>query len=204
MLWKLAFEAHCQGGASDAGSATDAAADIGELRLLKELGRLCGDDLGWAQQVVEAMKLRTGLLVERQPEVFSFPHRTFQEYLAGAHLAAQADFARRAAALVAEGAHWREVILLAAGKLVYRNDDLDKPLALVGELCAERALDNSLAWRKAWLAGDLLLEVGPSRVADSQLGSDLFVRVQSRLAELVSLGRLDPTERAVWVILWVS
>jgi formylglycine-generating enzyme required for sulfatase activity len=193
VLWKLAYEAHSQGGASGDG---ETVADIGELRLLKELSDLCCGDLGWAQQAVEAMKLRAGLLVERQPEVFSFPHRTFQEYLAGAHLAAQADFARRATGLVAEGAHWREVILLAAGKLVYRNDDLDKPLALVGELCAERAFDNPLAWRKAWLAGDVLLEMGPGRAADSQLGRDLSDRVRGRLAELVTLGRLDPVERA--------
>ncbi|MCX6028693.1 MAG: SUMF1/EgtB/PvdO family nonheme iron enzyme [Chloroflexi bacterium] len=193
VLWKLAFEAHSQGGA---GCAADAVADIGELRLLRELGGLCCGDLGWAQQVVEAMKLRAGLLVERQPEVFSFPHRTFQEYLAGAHLAAQADFARRAAGLVAEGAHWREVILLAAGKLVYGAGDLDKPLALVGELCPERSHDTPLAWRKAWLAGDVLLEVGPERAGDSQLGQDLTTRVAGRLAELLIQGRLDPVERA--------
>jgi hypothetical protein len=193
VLWKLAFEAHSQGGA---GRPADAVADIGELRLLKELSGLCCGDLGWAQQVVETMKLRAGLLVERQPEVFSFPHRTFQEYLAGAHLAAQVDFARRATGLVTEGAHWREVILLAAGKLVYGSGDLDKPLALVGELCPERGHDSPLAWRKAWLAGDVLLEVGPERAGDSQLGQDLTARVAGRLAELLIQGRLDPVERA--------
>ena len=132
---------------------------------------MCGGDLGWAQKVVEAMKLRAGLLIERQPEVFTFPHRTFQEYLAGAHLAAQADFARRAAGLVAEGAQWREVIMLAAGKLVYLSGDLDKPLALVAELCPSKAHDTDLGWQKAWLAGDVLLEVGLSRVNRPGVGA---------------------------------
>jgi hypothetical protein len=69
------------------------------------------------------MKLRAGLLLERSPEVYTFPHRTFQEYLAGAHLASQPDFARQAATLATEGALWREVILLAVGRLVYRDGD---------------------------------------------------------------------------------
>ena len=193
VLWRLAFEAHAQGGAGGDG---EAVADIGELRLLRELGSLCCGDLGWAQKVVEAMKLRAGLLIERQPEVFTFPHRTFQEYLAGAHLAAQADFARRAAGLVAEGAQWREVITLGAGKLVYLSGDLDKPLALVAELCPSKAHDTDLGWQKVWLAGDVLLEVGLSRVNDLELGRDLLERVRERLAELATLGRLEPVERA--------
>jgi formylglycine-generating enzyme required for sulfatase activity len=193
VLWRLAFEAHAQGGAGGDG---EAVADIGEMRLLKELGSLCCGDLGWAQQVVEAMKLRAGLLIERQPEVFTFPHRTFQEYLAGAHLAAQADFARRAAGLVSEGAQWREVITLAAGKLVYLSGDLDKPLALVAELCPSKTHDTDLGWQKVWLAGDVLLEVGLSRVNDLELGRDLVARVRDRLAELATLGKLKPVERA--------
>ncbi len=192
-LWKLAFEAHSQGGAGDDG---EKVADISAWRLLKELSGLCCGDMGWAQQVVEAMKLRAGLLLERQGEVFTFPHRTFQEYLAGAHLAAQADFARQAAGLLAEGAHWREVITLGAGKLVYLSGDLDKPLALVAELCSSAPQDAELAWRKAWLAGDVLLEAGPSRAQDTELGRELLARVQTRLAELVTLGRLGPVERA--------
>jgi hypothetical protein len=82
------------------------------------------------------------LLLELTPGVFGFPHRTFQEYLAGAYLASEGDFARRAARLAEEdarwheviltgggeihladyltgGARWREVILLAVGRLVY-------------------------------------------------------------------------------------
>lgn len=193
ILWRLAFEAHGQGGARDDG---EKLADIGELRLLKELSGLCCGDLGWAQQVVEAMKLRAGLLVERQGEVFTFPHRTFQEYLAGAHLATQADFARRAAGLVVEGAHWREVITLAAGKLVYLSGDLDKPLALTAELCPGKAYDTDLAWRKAWLAGDVLVEMGAGRAQDTELGRELLARVRDRLAELLTFGRLGAVERA--------
>ena len=165
----------------------EALADIGELRLQKALAGLHPEgSLDWAQQVIEAMKLRAGLLLERAPEVFTFPHRTFQEYLAGAHLSAQADFARQAADLVEEGAFWREVMLLAVGRLVYLGGDTDKPLALVGELCPAQAVDEELAWQKAWLAGEALVEAGLNRVRDSALGRDLVERVRSRLASLLA------------------
>src|SRR3990170_4377541 len=130
-LWELAFEAH---GKTGGGQSSESLADIGQYQLQKALAGLKDGDHNWARAVVEAMKLRAGLLLERAPEAFTFPHRTFQEYLAGAHLTAQANFAARAAQLARQGAQWREGVLLAVGKLVYLSGDLDKPLALVGEL----------------------------------------------------------------------
>jgi predicted NACHT family NTPase len=84
VLWELAYAAHAQG---SAGAEPDRLADIGELRLQKALAALKEDDSNWARQVIETMKLRAGLLVERAPDVFNFPHRTFQEFMAGAWLA---------------------------------------------------------------------------------------------------------------------
>jgi predicted NACHT family NTPase len=81
--------------------------------------------------VVEVMKLRAGLLLERVPEVYTFPHRTFQEYLAGAHLSIQSDFAQQGSRLAAEGALWHQLVLPAVGRLVYLNGETAKLLALV-------------------------------------------------------------------------
>lgn len=192
-LWELAFEAHRQGGAVEG----DALADIGELRLEKALAALHPEgSRDWAQQVVSAMRHRAGLLLERVPEVFTFPHRTFQEYLAGAHLGSQADFAVQAAGLATESAFWREVILLAVGRLVHVGGETSRPLALVGELCPERVADEELAWRKAWLAGEVLAEMGINRVKDSVQGRDLLDRVKNRLVDLLERERLVPVERA--------
>ena len=128
-LWQLAFEAHREGGTTD----TEAVADIGELQLVKTLVELHPDrSRDWAHQVMEVMQVRTGLLLERVPGVYTFPHRTFQEYLAGSYLSVQGDFARQASHLAAYGAFWREVILLAVGRLIHLVGDTDKPLALVG------------------------------------------------------------------------
>jgi formylglycine-generating enzyme required for sulfatase activity len=192
VLWQLAYEAHAQGGGDP-----EKLADIGELKLQKALAALKGGDRNWAGQVIEAMKLRAGLLLERAPEMFTFPHRTFQEYLAGAHLASQAQFARDGCKLAERGALWREALLMAVGRLVYLSGDTDKPLALVGELCPARAHDDDASWRKAWLAGDVLLEMGTHRVADGALGRDLLERVRTRLVALIAGGKLSPRERAM-------
>ena len=193
VLWRLAFEAHGAGGVEDG----EGLADIGELKLQKALATLHpAESLDWARRVIAVIKTRAGLLLERVPEVYTFPHRTFQEYMAGGHLSAQAGFAQCAAKLAEEGALWRQVVLLSVGRLVYLAGDTDKPLALVGELCPTKAVDEKLAWQKAWLAGDVLLESGLNRVRDSALGRDLVERVRHRLADLVSGGRLSAVERA--------
>ncbi len=191
MLWRLAFEAHEQAGTEEK------LADVGELSLQKALRDLHPDrDLGWAGRVIDTIKLRAGLLLERAPSVYTFPHRTFQEYLAGAHLAAAEKFAAKAHKLAEAGASWREVILLAVSKLVHQGGDTDKPLALAAELCPAREATSSQAWQKAWLAGEVLEEVGLNRAGETNLGLDLLRRVRGRLAKLLTAGALTPVERA--------
>jgi formylglycine-generating enzyme required for sulfatase activity len=189
VLWQLAYEAHAQIG--DDGD-QHKLADIGEAKLLKTLAAL--KDLNWAQQIIEAMKLRAGLLLERAPEVFTFPHRTFQEYLAGAHLTTL-DFACDGSQLIEQGPQWREAILLAVGRLVHLSGEVTRPLALVGELCPSQTKDDTVNWRKTWLAGDALVEISPKRVADSALGRDLAERVSHRLVDLIEGDKLSPRER---------
>ncbi|MGH7601471.1 MAG: SUMF1/EgtB/PvdO family nonheme iron enzyme, partial [bacterium] len=199
-LWQLAFEAHQQGKTTNnvAFDATsEALADISEWQLEKKLAELHPEQShDWARQLIETMKHRAGLILERVPEVYTFPHRTFQEYLAGAHLSTQADFAKQVSRLMAEGAFWREVVLLAVGRLVYLSGDTDKPLALAGELCPQQISDNDSAWRNAWLAGEVLVEMGLNRVEDTNLGRDFANRVRQRLVELIKKHRLTAVERA--------
>ena len=191
-LWQLAFTAHRDGGTTDG----EAVADIGEMALAQALRALHPDQSrDWAYQVIEVMQLRTGLLLERDQRVYSFPHRTFQEYLAGAYLSVQGDFARQAAALAAAGAFWREVILLAVGRLVHVSGELDKPRALLEELCPTRRQRGASAWRREGLAGEVLLEMGRSRVCDSAAGQALDARVRQRLVTLLRTPRLPAVQR---------
>ncbi len=134
-LRRIAFEAHAQVKDSDN---PEQVAGIADAVLWKELARLHPDkeqNLNWARGLVEHIRQRAGLLVEREPGVFTFPHRTFQEYLAGVHLAVELDFIAEAMKLAESGAFWQEVILLAVGYLVHSVGKHAQPLVLLDQLC---------------------------------------------------------------------
>ncbi|MCP4935125.1 MAG: SUMF1/EgtB/PvdO family nonheme iron enzyme [bacterium] len=201
-LRQLAYERHHFTGTGEQDS--DALADIPQWELVKMMGTLKRDletgqpDLTWAQTVVETMKLRAGLLLERENELFTFPHRTFQEYLAGVHLANLPDFHKKAVKLASEGALWREVILLAVGHLVYGEGNTLKPMHLVYGLCPnEIAAEDVATWRSVILAGDVLLEIGLQRVLDEAFGQELLTKVWQKLLALITENRLPAPERAV-------
>ena len=192
-LWKVAYDVHVEAGLVEG----EAVADIGELQLQTALTDLHpAKSRDWAYQMITAMKLRAGLLLERLPQVYSFPHRTFQEYLAGAYLATLPDFAKRSADLVTARWGWREALLLAVGRLVYVAGEPEKPLPFVAELCPKAMVETPDGWRNCWLAGDVLLEIGLDRARRYQLGHDLLERVRSRLVALLQGGHLSPVERA--------
>ncbi|MGD9093809.1 MAG: SUMF1/EgtB/PvdO family nonheme iron enzyme, partial [Anaerolineales bacterium] len=194
VLWALAYEAQLN---IEGINGSEIPSDISEIRLQKALATLNNDDRNWANKVILTMKNRAGLLIERAPGVFALPHRTYQEYLAGAHLASLPDFVAQSAELSVRDMIWREVILLAIGRLVHISGDIYRPLALIGELCPEQFdhTDEKI-WRNTWLSGDLLLEIGTNRTEDSVLGVDLLQRVKYRLVVLVTSEYLSPIERA--------
>lgn len=194
-MWRLAYEAH---GQARAAGDREATADIAGADLLAALRALHpARSLDWAEQLVRIMQQRAGLLVESRPGVFTFPHRTFQEYLAGRYLSVQGDFTGQALALADQGAFWWEVILLGVGWLVH-SGQVDSPLMLVNELCpdAPPAGEDEVGWRRIWLAGRCLAEIGMARASRRELGVKLAACVPGRLVELITQERLSPRERA--------
>jgi len=108
-LEELAFEVHARG--ELAGTADVAEGEL--VTRLMRLGRKPGTN---HTELVEYLSQRAGLLVPHGVGVYTFPHRTFQEYLAACHLTDHgfpetlADLGRR------DPDRWREVVLLAGAK----------------------------------------------------------------------------------------
>jgi hypothetical protein len=106
----VAFKAHsAQTGLLDT-------ADVEEGKLVVRLLHLSRNPEADARQLVAYLRDRAGLLVERGEGIYTFPHRTFQEYLAACHLTSR-NFPKEAARLGREDpGRWREVVLLAGAK----------------------------------------------------------------------------------------
>ena len=151
LLNRLAFEGH-KSQPEEVGTA-----DIPEGDLVMGLLALSEDKSLQPKQLVEYISNRAGLLVPRGQGVYTFPHRTFQEYLAACHLtdnnypAAVAELAR------SEPNRWREVAMLAGAKAARGSDYA--LWGLVEELCHEAPGEGGEeAYWGAHLAGQLIGE----------------------------------------------
>jgi Sulfatase-modifying factor enzyme 1/NACHT domain len=196
-LWQLAYEAHSQADVAEGEVLTD----IREHRLETALAQLHPQkSRDWAMQIIEVMQLRAGLLLERSPGIYTFPHRTFQEYLAGAHLAARANFATEASQR--DVLQWREVILLAVGRLVYVNLEVDRPLLLAHALCSAELTHSEAHLRRILFAAEVLVEIGIDRALQVTQGLEIVDRLRSRLIAIMNDCEVSPKSRikaGVWL-----
>ncbi len=134
-------------------------ADIAEKELVDGLLALSDEPNLRPKLLVQYLSHRAGLLVPHGVGVYTFPHRTFQEYLAACHLTDH-DYPEQVARLAcADLNRWREVALLAAAKVVRGGKFAVWPL--LDELCPEgpeEAAGDAPAARGALLAGQVVLE----------------------------------------------
>ncbi|MGB8645787.1 MAG: SUMF1/EgtB/PvdO family nonheme iron enzyme [Anaerolineae bacterium] len=156
-LNELAFRAHAEHpGLSET-------PDIPQEVLVNGLLGLSGNHEVDPSHLVDYLSKRTGLLVSRGVNIYAFPHRTFQEYLAACYLT-EYNYPYDLAHLVRENPGlWREATMLAGAKAAQGT-----PFALwalVNQLCYrisdEKACDRKDEWG-ALLAAQLVVECAAS------------------------------------------
>ena len=172
-------------------------ADIAEKDLVYRLFDLRNNPDANPKRLAEYLRDRAGLLYPRGVGVYTFPHRSFQEYLAACHLTDE-DYPDRIAELTrAEPNRWREVALLAGAKAA--RGTAAGLWQLVNALCFREPADPAVEPADAWgaqIAAQALIEtanlakVGPANQRK-------LARVQQWLVKLLRDERLPATERTL-------
>ena len=152
--------------------------------------------------LVDYLSQRAGLLVPRGVKVYTFPHRTFQEYLAACHLTGGGFPEEIARLACSEPNRWREALLLAAAKVVRGT-----PFALwslVDELCQQPLTTILCTESQAWgtlLAGQAITEIVHHPAAGlpelSLRQQERVDRVRHSLVYILTGNILPVTERAL-------
>ncbi len=177
------------------------AADIGRDELWEGLLPLVGS-YDRAKEVTDYIQQRSGLLQAREHFTYVFPHRTFQEYLAAAHVWSLPDdpveglYER----LKRDPAWWREIFLLAAGQA---RADAYRVKSLVERLTTGQPQPAVSEWQSwcAVLAAQTIHETNFMRFVRGKEADHPFVRTEAGVrawleAALVAEGSLKPGQRA--------
>ncbi|MEW6240227.1 MAG: SUMF1/EgtB/PvdO family nonheme iron enzyme, partial [Chloroflexota bacterium] len=150
--------------------------------------------------IIEYLETRAGLLIGRGNGIYSFPHRSFQEYLAACYLNDQPDPASEYCERIqADPTWWREVFLLGMGKM--RRGGLGIAVAAVQTLVpASRAETKNITdkhWQASSLAGQALVEMRLLEDAANQSRYEVLLdHVRDWLKQTLEKGELTPRERA--------
>ncbi|MCP5036442.1 MAG: NACHT domain-containing protein, partial [Rhodobacteraceae bacterium] len=153
--------------------------------------------------VVEYVRDRAGLLQDHgrnaddSDDVYRFPHRTFQEYLAAMHLLNAPDFPAEMVQLARHDlTRWREAVLLAG-----QVEHASLKWALVEGLYGAKAVPDSgmseADWQGAFLAGQVMVENEDMIVETPPMHREKRERVQAWQLAIVTQGALAPRDRAL-------
>lgn len=137
-----------------------------------------------------------------QVETFSFPHRTFAEYLAGCHFLRGGDtslIAPEFEARAAEGDYWGVAARLGLEEFRYRQGQPVQIRALAARLCPAPEETTESAQRQALWSAYLANLIGCSEIPAGSMGGEKAEHYLKRLRDhLVAIltGSLTAAERA--------
>jgi formylglycine-generating enzyme required for sulfatase activity len=200
-LEHLAYAAH------SAGQGQNGAADLlrkDAIAILESPDHLGGP--GPAGEFLDYVDQRAGLLKGnggdlQTPTSYSFPHRTFQEYLAGCYLVRgrSGSAAREIARHAAQGDTWTLAVQLGAEELLYNRRSPEDMLDLAYQLCPTPTPTGEPAQRAALWSGLIATIAGAEKISadhDSPNGGPAYLE-RLRVALVHILGSdLPPRERA--------
>ncbi len=187
-LNRIAFEAHI--GQSE----LTGTADISENDLISGLMNLSQNPDVKPMRLIEYLRDRAGLLIPRGVGVYTFLHRTFQEYLAACYLTDH-EYPDLIASLVrTEPNRWREVTLLAGAKAA-EGTAVFALWSLVDSLSPEREdpLDAARHWG-AQIAGQAVTEIAELEKVSTSTQTKID-RLRMRLLDIVEGTSLPLEER---------
>jgi len=190
-LNQLAFEAH-----HDQPTVVGTA-DIAEARLVMALLHLSQNPEVRPALLIEYLRDRAGVLEPHGVGVYTFPHRTFQEYLAACHLTDFGFEDELPKLLRAEPNRWREVTLLAGAKAT--RGLASAVWTLADALCfaepPRQRLPEEAEYWGALLAAQVLVENRSlERIAEHR--RDKVERIRTWLVRTLEHNALPPVERA--------
>jgi formylglycine-generating enzyme required for sulfatase activity len=204
VLERLGYEAHriqsIQGSEADLSR--------GDILALLEAPEYLGG-VALASAFLDYCDQRAGLLIGRggdddghKPRTYTFPHRTFQEYLAGCHMVRGRtreiipEYRTRAE----EGDLWALAAQLGSEELLYNKSRPGDVLDLAYALCPDREARGESEWREVLWAGQIIAMLGidaVSRDLENAGGASTYLeRLLGRLVQILEQGRLGAVERA--------
>ncbi|MEM9998647.1 MAG: SUMF1/EgtB/PvdO family nonheme iron enzyme [Bacteroidota bacterium] len=199
----LAFEAHRTGRGQNAEALLSRDEALAVLHRPEHLGGSL-EDRQLAERFLDYVDRRAGLLAgrggtETMPETFGFPHRTFQEYLAGCHLMQPRDPAETLRELAAEGDYWSVAVPLGAEEVIHNLRNSNKLLDTAYALCPPDCPDTESGQRGVLWSAAMARLVDRAEIERDTKGAEsgpkCLHRLRYHLVEVLR-GVLPPTERA--------
>lgn len=198
-LERLAFEAH----STEWKGRT--AGDLERFQALKLLedSKYLGD-ISLAKEFLDYVDQQSGLLTGRggelsKPVSYSFPHRTFQEYLAGCYLVSHRQMEREIIKLSGEGEYWSTAMQLGFEELLYNRRGQNSLLNLAYLLCSRSEAEDISEERQHLWSSNIAVLLGEKLIKEDsgiKSGGETYLRrLKTALVRLFS-GGLPFEERA--------